>query len=1057
MYLSLSIKTKLLTVELYVSGVYQWRNHALALTLFVLCIPYAKGAPPDTLAVSQLQTLGDTLFAQEKYDSAHYYYGQVQVQSEQLTWWEGYVKACMARANVAYYQNDHHTRILFARDAVKAGTTYLETPHFHIASAYQEIGNAWLALRQHDTSIYYLQLASNAFQGLENWEEAAFCGIGMGINHWRNNDFTAAAAQLKTVYELAKAHLPDSSGVYPYLFNIQGVLYQTIGDYDNALDISQKALAMAGDDSLLLTKTYGTIGTIYWSKGDFDKGISYYELALIIGKHLRQPPLIAVSYNNLSAAYFKQNNARKARFYATESLRIYEGMANAKPKQLIETYNNLAACYTELNVPDSALYFLGLGRQVSELDSSRLGTTYHNIAQAYRKKGDPLQAKTYFQLALQKNHIRYGECHPSIAKQYRMLGQLQADKGRHQQAITHFQQALATLSKGFEDTTWSRNPDLTSVSDKLELLRCLRDKGKSLSAMAQQSNNRQFHKMAFQVLTEAVVLIDYIRRSYSIEQSRQFFMEMALPVYELAIEVALELAIDSSRAAYYRAKAFDFVERSKAISLLMHLNELRAGEFAGLPDSLRQQERDLKLNLAFYEDQLIKEQQKGAKADSIRMEVWQKKTVSYRRHLEELIEFLERAYPKYYQLKYATQVADIAAIQSFLPDNEASLLAYFVGEKAVYQFGISKKSLLVHKTAITDSLLDNLQIFIQQLYRQDIAESQAYNHAAFAAWTHQSHRLFQTWIAPILTELATNPSRMIVIPDGWLSYLPFELLLSDEAASYDQVDYVNLPYLLKKYAIQYEYSATLLLSKEARMRRPKSLFAGFAPVYEKSLAGVPIALTPLKYNQQETELIHEQLGGIAIVGQAATEAAFRSEVSLHTILHLAAHAFTDDNDPRNSALVLAEVGGQDPANDGLLHAHEVYNLQLRADLTVLSACKTGSGQFARGEGVMSLSRAFRYAGCPSVVMSLWQADDNATSELMHLFYHYLHQGMDKDHALRTAKLEFITQNPKQHPFYWAPFVLVGKANPLPVGGWPYWPFILGGLLFGAFVVWWRFG
>ena len=117
-------------------------------------------------------------------------------------------------------------------------------------------------------------------------------------------------------------------------------------------------------------------------------------------------------------------------------------------------------------------------------------------------------------------------------------------------------------------------------------------------------------------------------------------------------------------------------------------------------------------------------------------------------------------------------------------------------------------------------------------------------------------------------------------------------------------------------------------------------------------------------------------------------------------------------------------------NDGFLHAYEIYNLPLQARLAVLSACETGVGELVKGEGVMSLARAFHYAGCPSVVTSLWKVDDEATAQLMQYFYENLANGKTKSTALREAKLSYLKNAPesKKHPLYWAGFVLIGDDS-----------------------------
>jgi CHAT domain-containing protein len=129
---------------------------------------------------------------------------------------------------------------------------------------------------------------------------------------------------------------------------------------------------------------------------------------------------------------------------------------------------------------------------------------------------------------------------------------------------------------------------------------------------------------------------------------------------------------------------------------------------------------------------------------------------------------------------------------------------------------------------------------------------------------------------------------------------------------------------------------------------------------------------------------------------------------------------------------LAFAASKDSLEDGFLNAYELYNMNISAKMVVLSACETGYGKLEKGEGIMSLAHGFTYAGCPSVVMSHWVADDQATAQLMELFYKHINQGMAKDEALQKAKIDFIERadNIRQNPAFWAAFVVLGDAQPL---------------------------
>ena len=182
----------------------------------------------------------------------------------------------------------------------------------------------------------------------------------------------------------------------------------------------------------------------------------------------------------------------------------------------------------------------------------------------------------------------------------------------------------------------------------------------------------------------------------------------------------------------------------------------------------------------------------------------------------------------------------------------------------------------------------------------------------------------------------------------------------------------------------------------------------------------------------------------------ANEAVFKSNAIDYGILHLATHAIIDGENPLNSYLIFTSTG--DSTEDNNLYAWELYNMRLNAQMAVLSACNTGFGKLQRGEGVMSLGRAFAYAGVPSIVMSLWPAEDESTADLMGYFYEALAEGQSKDEALRNAKLRFLKEMPpsKHHPFYWAGFVVQGDAGPLKSNEIPLWIWGLCVVLIGCF-------
>ena len=186
----------------------------------------------------------------------------------------------------------------------------------------------------------------------------------------------------------------------------------------------------------------------------------------------------------------------------------------------------------------------------------------------------------------------------------------------------------------------------------------------------------------------------------------------------------------------------------------------------------------------------------------------------------------------------------------------------------------------------------------------------------------------------------------------------------------------------------------------------------------------------LKWSEKEVRDINRILSGKIFIHQDASESNFKQYARDANIIHLATHVLIDDNAPLYSRFLFSTAN--DTLEDGLLHTHELYNMHLNASLAVLSACNTGTGKMVRGEGIMSLARGFMYENCPNVLVSLWPVDDKTTAEIMQLFYAGLKQGLNKDNALREAKLTYLknADEVKSNPFYWANFILIGDANPI---------------------------
>ncbi|MEO0473177.1 MAG: CHAT domain-containing protein, partial [Bacteroidota bacterium] len=393
-----------------------------------------------------------------------------------------------------------------------------------------------------------------------------------------------------------------------------------------------------------------------------------------------------------------------------------------------------------------------------------------------------------------------------------------------------------------------------------------------------------------------------------------------------------------------------------------------------------------------------------------------------------------------------SQDNQLAAIQSRL-GSEDGLLEYFWGEKQLYAFGIDQEGIRVHHIPLTKHLVDSLKAWRSFISSSGLAEQNAYSASAIQTFSQQAHYFYQLLVQPLFDQL---PTRLRLAKDGLLGIIPFDILLTSEA---NESHYGQLPYLLRSSVLRTVYSGEWLLGDFVPNASADELYGGFAPQYafanssassQAASRGIrSVQFTDLRHNRSEVASVAQLLDGSATLGREATEISFKSSADHYRILHLAMHAYTDDERPAFSGLVFSPADTLQ--EDGFLHAYEIAQMPLNAELAVLSACNTGNGQLRPGEGVMSLARAFSLAGCPRVVMSLWAADDVTTNQLMDAFFDKIKAGKSVDEALQQAKLQYLAESDLNHPYYWSAFVMLGEKGAVSnKGGLHYW--LVGGLL-----------
>jgi CHAT domain-containing protein len=357
---------------------------------------------------------------------------------------------------------------------------------------------------------------------------------------------------------------------------------------------------------------------------------------------------------------------------------------------------------------------------------------------------------------------------------------------------------------------------------------------------------------------------------------------------------------------------------------------------------------------------------------------------------------------------------------------------YAIAFDYLYTMTVTKSGVTLNRTAIDGKFAENVNFLLE--FMKGHVES--LTSAARTRFCDVSRNLFEVLLGPS-SELIKGKA-LILVPDGSLSYLPFEALLESPPNGTRQ-DYRKLPYLIRNHSISYGLTATLFYHRSTRITKPTRRVLVVAPSYHLASGKISdyirraeSGLPELKGTLLESKAIKRMTGGRLLKGEHATEAKFKSIGPKYGILHLAMHSINDRTNSLNSSLVFTP--GSDDVEDGVLFGHEIYDLSLNAQLTVLSACETGSGQMSGGEGVLSFGRAFITAGCPNLIMTLWTVDDRSSRELMVNFYRSLIAGNGIANALQHSKMDYLGEVDQvhAHPHFWAGFIELGQDQVLNV-------------------------
>jgi CHAT domain-containing protein/tetratricopeptide (TPR) repeat protein len=907
----------------------------------------------------------------------------------------------------------------------------------------------------------------------------ALSGEARTLNHigevyWSLGEIQKALEMPNEALPLLRA-IGDRRGEASTLSNI-GAVYDLLGETQKALEKYNEALPLrrAVGDRRGEATTLNNIGMVHRSLGEMQKALEKYNEALPLLRAVGDRRGEAVTLNNIGAVYWPLGEMQKALEKYNEALLLRRAVGDRRGEA--NTINNIGVVYAALGETQKALQKYNEALLLYRVVGDRMGeaNVVTNIGSVYRARGETQKALEKYNEALPillAIGDRRGEATAliNIGAVYRALGETQKALEKYNEALSLRRAAgdrrgeASTLSNigAVYDLLGETQKALEKYNEALPIWREVGDRNgeaDTLLGISRAEQKRGNLIQARQTVGQAIGLIESQRTSITGQELRASYFASRHEFFELYIDVLMQMRKQSPDAAL-DAAALAVSERERARSLLELLKESRADIRQGVDGSLLERERLLQQRLnarAAAQVRLLNRKHTPEQADAAAKEI-----AAITAEYEEVQAQIRARSPRYAALTQP-QPLGLTEIQQQALDEDTLLLEYALGEKRSYLWLVSQRSIdsyeLPPRAEVEAATRRVYKLFTMRPKRGTPPDPQL---------IAQARMLSRMLLGPVAPRLGGK--RLVVVAPGALSYLPFAALPAPEdekrsAGSYEP--------LIAKHEVVTVPSASVLsiLRRETagRQRATKSVAVLADPVFEDSdprlasakngnsseettaapavdaefseltrairtmnFSGARTGFTRLAFSRQEAESINaltpKGTGLKATDFNASRELVLSQQLSQYRIVHFATHGLLNSERPELSGLVFSLVDQKGKSQDGFLRLHEIYNLQLNADLVVLSACETGLGKEIKGEGLIGLTRGFMYSGAPRVIASLWNVDDFATAELMKLFYQrMLKDGMPAGAALRAAQLELSRQKRWASPYFWAGFVLHGE-------------------------------
>ena len=865
-----------------------------------------------------------------------------------------------------------------------------------------------------DSLIYYTKPLVQCYQSKDSLVEWAMLHFNLA-SATRRTDPPVAIAYLDSIFTHPAYRNPVSKKEQTVIVRVlmfKAFIQRNDSRYIDALSSYEKAAEQyelyqltpleakkfTEDKFKVHDQLFKPLGNIYTRLGDNEKARNILKKALAIGIELEDWESVAGNYANIGITYWDQDNNEQALHFYAKGMAIDSVSDYRTAMLLAEMANSYHAQKNDeiaIRKAEEALKFCkkSKSRKIPGVEAG----IYQVIASIYLNNQDYTKANTYVEKArnLAKNY--YGEQARELSKLYILKAQILTAQQQYRQAIRQYNLALSTILPAFQPTELNDLPNKDLFYKENTIFEALNGKAGALHGLYQVSKDKKHLETALKCHELALEAELNLRRDYQYESSKLYLQSQTRKRTAKAIEIAY-LLYQKTNDEQYVNRAFRLSENSRAVLLLEGITQNFVRQKRA-NDSLFIRENDLKLRQIYHLKQIL------TSSDSATIARHKKDKLAIENQLEVLQKQLEKRYPQY-KNEPTNRLANISVfkVKNTLVDH-TDFVEYFQTDDALYAFKINNKKADFIKINVVQKDINTIKRFLNLFENDSIrAYTQPYATLAYEVYNR------------IYSPLDISPdNQVIIVPEGALSTLPFDALLTRES---DANDFGSLPYLLHRNRVNYAYSAAVYLQDFTKNKPTKNKgVLALAPIFK----GQPDELLE---SEKEISQITRMIHGTVFKNEQATQAKFIADAPYYDILHLSTHA----NAGRN---------GRPPQirfSDTVMLLPELYTLRLSADLAVLSACETALGKDAKGEGVMSLARGFTYAGVPRLVTSLWQVNDAATADLMTDFYQHLKADLPTAQALHEAKLTYLNTAPQtsRSPYFWAGFVHIGQSAKIDV-------------------------